>query len=204
MDKVYLKDIEIFANHGVFEAEKILGQKFILSLELSLDFKESAVTNDLTKSVHYGELCHKVENIFQQESHDLIESVVDKIAKFVLTEYKIVRDVKVLLKKPWAPINRHLDYAAVETTRKRSTAYISLGSNIGDKKKYIEDAIVKISEVNYVEVIKKAEIIDTKPWGYEEQDDFLNTAIAIETLLTPQELMKELLRIEKELDRVRE
>jgi dihydroneopterin aldolase/2-amino-4-hydroxy-6-hydroxymethyldihydropteridine diphosphokinase len=204
MDKVYLKDIEIFANHGVFEAEKILGQKFILSLELSLDFKESAVTNDLTKSVHYGELCHKVENIFQQESHDLIETVVDKIAKFVLTEYKIVRDVKVLLKKPWAPINRHLDYAAVETTRKRSTAYISLGSNIGDKKKYIEDAIVKISEVNYVEVIKKAEIIDTKPWGYEEQDDFLNTAIAIETLLTPQELMKELLRIEKELDRVRE
>ncbi|MBM6838531.1 2-amino-4-hydroxy-6-hydroxymethyldihydropteridine diphosphokinase, partial [Clostridium saudiense] len=75
---------------------------------------------------------------------------------------------------------------------------------IGDKKKYIEDAIAKISEVKYVEVIKEAKIIDTKPWGYEEQDNFLNTVIGVETLLTPQELMKELLRIEKELDRVRE
>lgn len=36
MDKIYLKDIEIFANHGVFQEEKTLGQKFILSLELSL------------------------------------------------------------------------------------------------------------------------------------------------------------------------
>ena len=37
MDKIYLKDIEIFANHGVFKEEKNLGQKFILSLELYLD-----------------------------------------------------------------------------------------------------------------------------------------------------------------------
>lgn len=204
MDKVYLKDIEIFANHGVFNEEKVLGQKFILSLELSLDFKESAVTGDLTKSVHYGELCHKVEKIFQSEPIDLIETVADRIAKYVLSEYKIVEEVKVTLKKPWAPINRHLDYAAVETTRKRSTAYIALGSNIGDKRKFIEDAISKIDELYYVDVIKKAEIIDTKPWGFEEQDDFLNSAIKVETLLSPKELMTELLRIEKELDRVRE
>ena len=68
MDKVYLKDIEIFANHGVFQEEKTLGQKFILSLELFLDFKEGAVNGDLDKSVHYGELCHKVEKIFQEKS----------------------------------------------------------------------------------------------------------------------------------------
>ena len=40
MDKIYLKNIEIFANHGVFQEEKALGQKFILSLELSLDFSK--------------------------------------------------------------------------------------------------------------------------------------------------------------------
>ena len=204
MDKVYLRDVEIFANHGVFKEEKVLGQKFIVSLELSLDFKEAVVNNDLTKSVHYGELCHKIEKIFQEESCDLIETAADKIAKFVLREYKVVKEVKVLLKKPWAPIGRHLDYAAVEISRKRSIAYISLGSNMGDKKKYLEDAIVKIAEANFVDVIKEADIIDTKPWGYEAQDDFLNTVIGVETILTPQELMKELLRIEKELDRVRE
>ena len=44
MDKIYLKDIEIFANHGVFQEEKTLGQKFILSLELSLYIKEASTT----------------------------------------------------------------------------------------------------------------------------------------------------------------
>ena len=100
MDKIYLKDIEIFANHGVFKEEKNLGQKFILSLELSLDIKETAKTCDLTKSVHYGELCHKVIEVFQEESLDLIESVVNKVANFILDNYSMVNGVKVLLKKP--------------------------------------------------------------------------------------------------------
>ena len=155
MDKIYLKDIEIFANHGVFQEEKTLGQKFILSLELSLDIKDAATTCDLTKSVHYGELCHQVIQVFQEESLDLIESVVNKVANFILDNYSMVNGVKVLLKKPWAPIGRHLDYAAVETSRKRSIAYIALGSNIGDKKKYIEEDILLIYQWEAIWEIKK-------------------------------------------------
>ena len=52
MDKIYLKNIEIFANHGVFQEEKTLGQKFILSLELRLDFSKAAKNGDLSASVH--------------------------------------------------------------------------------------------------------------------------------------------------------
>lgn len=204
MDKVYLKDIEIFANHGVFQEEKVLGQKFILSLELSLDFKECARTGDLTKSVHYGELCHKVEKLFQSESIDLIETVVDKIARFILDTYEIVHEVKVKLKKPWAPIGRHLDYAAVETTMERHKAYIALGSNMGDKVKYLKDAIKEINTVEMTKVTQEATILETEPWGYTEQDTFANTVIEVITYLTPAELMKELLEIELKLNRVRE
>ena len=95
MDKIYLKDIEIFANHGVFQEEKTLGQKFILSLELSLDIKDAATTCDLTKSVHYGELCHQVIQVFQEESLDLIESVVNKVANFILDNYSMEQIEKV-------------------------------------------------------------------------------------------------------------
>lgn len=45
MDKLYLKDVEIFANHGVFQEEKNLGQKFILSLELDVDLREAAAVS---------------------------------------------------------------------------------------------------------------------------------------------------------------
>ena len=78
MDKLYLKDVEIFANHGVFKEEKTLGQKFILSLELDLDLREASKYNDLSKSVHYGELCHEIEREFQKESYDSIETAAEK------------------------------------------------------------------------------------------------------------------------------
>ncbi|WP_322545995.1 dihydroneopterin aldolase, partial [Clostridium perfringens] len=58
----------MFANHGVFNEEKSLGQKFILSLELHVDLSEASKNGDLTKSVHYGELCHNIEKEFQKES----------------------------------------------------------------------------------------------------------------------------------------
>lgn len=204
MDKIYLKDIEIFANHGVFQEEKTLGQKFILSLELSLDIKEAATTCDLSKSVHYGELCHKVIDIFQEESLDLIESVVNKVANFILDNYSMVKAVKVLLKKPWAPIGRNLDYAAVEITRERHTAYIALGSNMGNREENFRNAMKKIEEVRGIKISKISSFIVTEPWGNEEQEEFLNGAIEVETYLTPRELMSELLRIENELGRVRE
>ena len=166
--------------------------------------KEAATTCDLTNSVHYGELCHQVIQVFQEESLDLIESVVNKVANFILDNYSMVNGVKVLLKKPWAPIGRHLDYAAVEINRERHIAYISMGSNMGNKEENLNNAVKKLEEINGVKVSKVSSFITTEPWGNENQDEFLNGALKIETYLTPKELMTELLRIESELGRVRE
>ncbi|MDU5107895.1 MULTISPECIES: 2-amino-4-hydroxy-6-hydroxymethyldihydropteridine diphosphokinase [unclassified Clostridium] len=203
MDKLYLKDVEIFANHGVFKEEKTLGQKFILTLELDLDVREAAKNCDLTKSVHYGELCHNIEKEFQRESYDLIETAAEKIAEYVLYNYDLVQGVKVLLKKPWAPIGRHLDTAAIEIYRKWHKAYISIGSNIGNKEENIKDSIERLKENKEIKVTKIASIIETEPWGYEEQDTFKNTAIEIKTFLNPKELMKTLLTIEQDMKRER-
>ena len=104
MDKIYLKNVEIFANHGVFQEEKNLGQKFILDLELTLGLEEAGKTGDLTKSVHYGELCHGIEKEFTKVSYDLIETAAEKVAEYTLVNYPIGESAKVTLKKPWAPI----------------------------------------------------------------------------------------------------
>lgn len=81
-------------------------------------------------------------------------------------------------------------------------AFIAMGSNMGDRRKYVADALVEI-EKRVGKIIGKSSIIETKAYGYTEQDDFLNLAIEVETELSPRELLKELLQIEKELDRVR-
>lgn len=203
MDKVYLKNVEIFANHGVFKEEKTLGQKFILDIELSLNLEEAGKTGDLTKSVHYGELCHGIEKVFIGESYDLIETAAEKVAEYTLITYPIVQSVKVRLKKPWAPIGRHLDYAAVEIERGWHEGYLSMGSNMGDKRKNLKEAIDKIDSSDDIIVERISSFIVTEPWGYENQEEFLNGALKIKTTLSPKELMKKLLLIEDEMKRER-
>ena len=190
MDKIYLKNVEIFANHGVFQEEKTLGQKFILDLELTLSLEEAGKTGDLTKSVHYGELCHGIEKEFTKTSYDLIETAAEKVAEYTLINYPIVESVKVTLKKPWAPIGRHLDYAAIEIERSWHEAYLSIGSNMGDKEKNLNEAISFIKNLENTKIEKVSSFIVTEPWGYLEQDEFLNGALKIKTLLSPKDLLK--------------
>ncbi|ABR32397.1 MULTISPECIES: 2-amino-4-hydroxy-6-hydroxymethyldihydropteridine diphosphokinase [Clostridium] len=203
MDKMYIRELELFGFHGVFEEEKRLGQKFILSFELDIDLKLAGKTGDLTKTVHYGELCEKIEDEFKRKNYELIETATLNLADFILNEYKIIEGVKVFLKKPWAPIKKHLDTVEIMIERRRHKAYISLGSNIGNKEQYLEDAINKISAEKNIEIIRKSSFIKTKPWGYLEQEDFLNGVVEIETILEAEELMDVLLGIEANLDRKR-
>lgn len=203
MDKIYLKNVEIFANHGVFKEEKTLGQKFILDLELTLSLEEAGRTGDLTRSVHYGELCHGIEKEFVKESYDLIETAAQKVAEFTLYNYPLVKEVKVTLKKPWAPIGRHLDYAAVQIERGWHEAYLSIGSNIGNKEENLHRAIELINSYKAIEVEKVSSFLVTEPWGYLDQEKFVNAALKLKTILSPQELMKVLLDIEQEMKRER-
>ncbi len=203
MDRIFIKDLEVYANHGVYSQEKDLGQKFLISLDLCLDLREAAKDKDINKTVNYGELCHKVVEEFSKEKYDLIETAAEKLAEFILINYELVNSVKVKLKKPWAPIGLPVEYAGVEIERGWHKAYIALGSNMGDKEKNLLKAIEYIETSESCKVIKRSSFITTAPWGYEEQDDFLNAVIEIKTLFNPKELLEFLLSIEKELKRER-
>lgn len=203
MDKIYLKDVEIFANHGVFKEEKILGQKFIFDIELELDLSKAGKTSDLESSVHYGELCLGMEKVVLEKDYDLIETVGEKVASFILNEYNQVKNVKVKVKKPWAPIGRHLKYAAIEVNRGWHEAFISIGSNIGNKEENLNKAIEYLKETDEIQVLDVSSFIVTEPWGLEDQEEFLNGALKIKTTLSPKELMAVLLNIEALMKRKR-
>ena len=203
MDKLYIKDLEVFAYHGVFPEEKSLGQKFLISVTLNLDMREAAITGDLTKSVHYGELAHALEKEFQKESYDLIETAGEKLTTYVLNNYPMVSLVKIMIKKPWAPILRSMDTIAIEITREWHRAFIGFGANMGEKLKNIEAAIASLGAMDEISILNQSTIIETEPWGYEDQDAFLNGVLEIKTFLPPRELMIRLLGIEEELKRER-
>jgi dihydroneopterin aldolase/2-amino-4-hydroxy-6-hydroxymethyldihydropteridine diphosphokinase len=204
MDKIYINNLEFIGFHGVFSEEKKLGQKFLVSLELTVDTREAGKTGDLTKSVHYGLVAQDVEKLFLEKSIDLIETCAENIAEMVLKKYELVKEVKVIVKKPWAPLQMHFENVAVEITRKWHRVYLSLGSNIGNKRKNLLEAIRKIGELENTEVVKSSTILETEPFGYLEQDNFLNACLEVKTLMTAQEFLKEILQIELDMGRVRE
>ena len=80
------------------------------------------------------------------------------------------------------------------------TAYIGIGSNLGDREENCERAI-KLLEAGKINVIKRSSMIETEPWGVEDQPKFINMAVEIETDLTPGELLQFLKKIEDEIGR---
>jgi 2-amino-4-hydroxy-6-hydroxymethyldihydropteridine diphosphokinase len=81
------------------------------------------------------------------------------------------------------------------------TAYISLGSNIGDRQKYLREAVAHLGVNN--RVLRTSSLYETEPVEFTRQAWFLNCAVAIETEKSPTELMASLLSIELELGRRR-
>ncbi len=84
------------------------------------------------------------------------------------------------------------------------TAYISLGSNLGDRKENIDKAIRMLAENEHVEFVSVSELIETAPLGQAEQPDYINAVAEIQTSFNPEALHKTLIEIENSLGRQRE
>ena len=203
MDKIRIENLEIFAKHGVFPEENFLGQKFVLSAVLHTDTRKAGLTDELSYSVHYGEVSHLIKKVVEENTWKLLETVAEATAKAILLSYPMVSQVDLTIKKPWAPIGLPLDTVSVEISRGWHTAYIALGSNMGDKEKYLNEAVEKLQQTSDCQVLKVSDFLVTAPYGGVEQDDFLNGALALKTLLTPQELLERLHEIEQEAHRER-
>lgn len=203
MDKINIKGLEIFAHHGVYREETVLGQKFIVDVSMHVSTRAAGRSDDLDKSVNYGLVCNDIQDIMKNKNYKLIEAVAEEIADTILLKYDDVRGVDVTVKKPWAPVLVHVDNVSVAISRKKHVAYLGLGSNMGDRESYLDMAIDELNKDRYTKVTKVSDFIETEPYGGVEQDDFLNGCLEIETLREPEELLELVNSIERDAGRKR-
>ena len=83
-----------------------------------------------------------------------------------------------------------------------STAHLLIGGNLGDRKENLLTAISLISE-QCGSLTKSSSVYETEAWGITDQPSFLNQALEISTSLNARQLMRKILKIEKEMGRVR-
>lgn len=202
-DKITIKGLEVFANHGVYPEENRLGQKFVVNAVLYVDTRAAGLSDDLDLSVNYGTVCHQITDFLTANTYKLIERAAEELARHILINNPLVHEIDVEIEKPGAPIGLPLETVSVKIHRGWHDVAIALGSNMGDSKKFLDDAVEKVGKLPDTKVIKVATYITTKPYGGVEQDDFLNSAMTIRTMLTPTELLDRLHDIEREAGRER-
>ena len=192
MDKIEIRDLEIFANHGVFPEETALGQKFVVSAIMYTETRTAGLTDDLSASINYGEVSHMITDFLQKNTYKLLEAAVENLAEMLLLSLPLLKKITLRIEKPWAPVSLPLKTVAVEITRGWHTAFIAFGSNMGDKKKYLDDAIQGLRDMKEIVVEKVSEYLVTEPYGGVEQDEFLNGVLRVRTLLSPEDLLDRL------------
>jgi 7,8-dihydroneopterin aldolase/epimerase/oxygenase len=122
-DRIFLRGMRFFARHGVFEEEARLGQTFEVDLECLLDMRFYSRTDDAAAAVRYDHLFDTVRDVVVSgERVGLIETLGERIAEAVLGRFARLDQVRVVVRKPAAPIDGMFDTLGIEITRGRNAA----------------------------------------------------------------------------------
>ncbi|MDD6728258.1 MAG: dihydroneopterin aldolase [Eubacteriales bacterium] len=119
MDKILIKDLKLFAYHGVNEEEKRDGQNFVFDIALSVNMTKACYSDDVNDTVSYAKVIKTVRRVFTAEKYDLLEKAAQVTADAILEEYPDVFSVDITLKKPEAPMKADFGWVGVEISRER-------------------------------------------------------------------------------------
>ena len=201
---IIINGLEIEACHGVNPEEKVNPQKWVVDVDLLTNISLAAKEDNLDLTINYAKVSKFIVAFFKSNCFDLIETLVSRLANEILLNFDLVKKITLEVKKPNAPMNQIFNYESVKTTKEWVTCYIALGSNLGDKNKYLDNAVEKLMSIKEVQFVKESRRIVSKPYGGVADQDFLNSCAEIKTILTPQELLSKLNEIEESENRTRD
>jgi dihydroneopterin aldolase/2-amino-4-hydroxy-6-hydroxymethyldihydropteridine diphosphokinase len=213
-DRILLTGLRVHAHHGVFAEERRDGQPFVIDLEVAVDLAPAGGSDQLDRTLHYGELAEEVAAAAERDPVDLIETLAERIAAVVLA-HPVARGVRVTVHKPDAPIAVPFADVAVVIERRSSLpapgaparAVVAVGSNLGDRRATIEAAVERIDQVPGVRVVRASDLVESVAVTPEGEDatkpGYLNGVVLVDADLGPHALLDALAGIERDLGRVR-
>jgi dihydroneopterin aldolase len=119
-DRIVLTGLTVRGNHGVFDFERADGQDFVVDVELELDTRPAAESDELSDTVHYGELAEALAAVISGEPVNLLETLADRLCRVCLADVR-VEAATVTVHKPQAPIALSFGDVAVTIRRQRET-----------------------------------------------------------------------------------
>jgi 7,8-dihydroneopterin aldolase/epimerase/oxygenase len=118
LDRITVLGVRAHGHHGVLAAERASGQQFVADAVLWLDTREAAASDDLSRTVNYGELAGRIAEIMSGEPVALIETLAQRLATACLA-YDRVQEAEVTVHKPDAPVGVPVQDVSVTIRRVR-------------------------------------------------------------------------------------
>lgn len=119
MDKILIRDLKIFAYHGVNPEEKRDGQHFVFDIDLSVNITKACHSDDVSDTVSYAKVIKTVNRVVTAEKYDLLERVAQVVCDAIFEEYSDVMSISLTLKKPEAPMKADFGWVGVQIFRER-------------------------------------------------------------------------------------
>lgn len=120
---LFIDNLEVFANHGLFVEENKLGQKFIFDIECELNYKKAMFSDEMTDSISYADIAEVVVRTATTNTFNLLERLAGEILKNIFSEFSQIENIKLKINKPGAPIKYHFEKCGVEVKVSREEFY---------------------------------------------------------------------------------
>jgi len=119
LDSIKLANMGFYAHHGTTPAEREVGQRFFLDLEMRLDLKRAGTSDRLEDTVDYQKVYCLIEEVTCKKEYKLLEALIQDIADALLETFNMIDEVEISIRKPQVPLKGILDYAEVTIRRGR-------------------------------------------------------------------------------------
>ena len=115
-DMIHLRGLEFYAYHGALPEEQVLGQRFLIDIDLFKDLSQAGFSDQVGDTIHYGEVYQVIKECVTGERYQLLERLAEDIAQRILGQFTCT-SVRVEVHKPQAPIPGIFSDVSVEIWR---------------------------------------------------------------------------------------
>jgi len=116
LTKLFISNAIFYGYHGVAKAEKYLGGRYQVDIELWYDAESAVTTDDIGYAINYQNVLFEVSDLMQNEHYNLIETLANEILLTIMNKFEQIKKTRIKLRKLNAPVNHYIDFIEVEQT----------------------------------------------------------------------------------------
>ncbi len=119
MGKIIIEEMEFYAFHGHYQEEQIVGNRFLVDLEMEADLSEPARTDNLDDAVNYQQAYQIIQNEMRRTKSYLLENIGKRILDALFTEMKGIQKATIRIRKLNPPMGGPIKSVGIKMSRKQ-------------------------------------------------------------------------------------